>query len=76
MPLQQCNKLGYHAAVQIFCSMLQDHARLVLESVADAIAERLAEGVDAVDQSSDSQLACSLDDASQDPSASSHCCAR
>ena len=52
---------------------MKDHARLVLESVADAIAERLAEGVDAVDHSSDSQLACSLDGASQDLSASSSC---
>jgi hypothetical protein len=63
-------------SIEVSCSNLQDHARLVLDSVADAIAERVAEGVDAVDQSSDSQLACSLDDASQDPSASSHCCAR
>lgn len=44
--------------------MIQHHARMVLESLADTIAKRLAEGVDAVEQSSDSQLACSLDDAS------------
>lgn len=33
----------------------------MLDSMADTIAKRLADGVDAVEQSSDSQLACSLD---------------
>jgi hypothetical protein len=46
--------------------ILQDHARLVLESVADAVVKRLADSVDAVEQSSDSQVACSLDNASQE----------